>query len=92
MPVKQTGGLQPGFGRRNPSYQPVLSDSGLVKAAESGATVTITRRGREGARLVPIEPEPPKPVSELAAFRAAIVAYGIPLSGAAIEARKGTRY
>ncbi len=67
-----------------------LSD--LVKAAESGESVVITRRGREVARLVPLEPKRPKRLPDLAAFRASIEVRGKPLSDVVIEARQEARY
>ncbi|MDY0168000.1 MAG: type II toxin-antitoxin system prevent-host-death family antitoxin [Thermoguttaceae bacterium] len=64
----------------------------LVRAAESGESVTITRRGREVARLVPIEPKRAKRPPDLAAFRASIEVRGRPLSEVVIEARQEARY
>ncbi len=64
----------------------------LVKVAEGGETVIITRRGREVARLVVAEPPQPKPIPDLAAFRASIEVQGKPLSEIVLDARREARY
>ncbi len=66
--------------------------SELVKAVECGETVVITRRGREVARLMPVESKRPDRLSEIAAFRASIAVQGKPLSEVVIEARREARY
>ena len=64
----------------------------LVKVAEGGETVVITRRGREVARLVLAEPPQPKRIPDLAAFRASIEVQGKPLSEIVLDARREARY
>ncbi len=67
-----------------------LSD--LVRAAERGESVTITRRGKQVARLVPVEQEPLRPLPDLSEFRASITVKGKPLSQTVIEMRAEERY
>lgn len=54
--------------------------SALVDAAERGESVTITRRGKKVARLVPVEPEGGRGLPDLSEFRASIQVKGKPLS------------
>lgn len=53
-----------------------LSD--LLAAVEAGEEITITRRGRAVARLVPVAPPPGRDaaLARIAAFRARIAASG----------------
>lgn len=67
-----------------------LSD--LVRAAERGESVTITRRGKEVARLVPPEQKALKPLPDLTEFRASIKVKGKPLSEIVKEMRAEERY
>ena len=67
-----------------------LSD--LVRAAERGESVTITRRGKEVARLVPPEKEVRKPLPDLTEFRKSIEIKGKPLSQTVIDMRDEKRY
>jgi len=48
----------------------------LVKAAERGQSVVITRRGRKVARLVPAEAAPAKGLPDLTEFRKSIKVRG----------------
>ena len=66
--------------------------SELVRAAERGEAVTITRRGKEVARLVPAAQKPLMPLPDLSAFRASIEVKGKPLSQTVIDMRSGERY
>ena len=52
----------------------------LVDAAQHRESVTITRRGKEVARLVPIEPQGGRSLPDLSEFRASIQVRGKPLS------------
>lgn len=64
----------------------------LVKAAEQGETVIITRRGKNVARLVPERPE--KPLTrfpDLTEFRKSIKLKGKPMSQTVIEMRREER-
>ena len=66
--------------------------SELVRAAERGESVTITRRGKEVARIVPAAQKPLKPLPDLAEFRASIRVKGKPLSQTVIDMRAEERY
>jgi len=66
--------------------------SELVRAAERGESVTITRRGKEVARIVPAEQKPLKPLPDLTEFRASIEVKGKPLSEVVREMRAQERY
>ena len=66
--------------------------SELVRAAERGEAVTITRRGKEVARIVPAAQGPLKPLPDLTEFRASIKIKGKPLSQTVIDMRKEARY
>lgn len=48
----------------------------LLAAAERGGTIPITRRGREVAVIAPSRANGPRPLPDLADFRAAIAARG----------------
>ncbi len=67
-----------------------LSD--LVRAAERGESVTITRRGKEVARLVPPERDVRKPLPDLTEFRKSIEIKAKPLSQTVIDMRNEERY
>jgi len=67
--------------------------SDLVRAAEFGESVAITRRGKTVARLVP--PSPAAAIQKappLDAFRASLRPKGKPLSHIVIDARNESRY
>ena len=64
----------------------------LVRAAERGETVTITRRGKEVARIVPAGQKPLKPLPDLTEFRASIKVKGKSLSQTVIDMRNEERY
>jgi prevent-host-death family protein len=66
--------------------------SELVRAAERGESVSITRRGKEVARIVPPEPRPRKPLPDLTEFRKSIKIKGKPLSQVVSEMRDEARY
>lgn len=66
--------------------------SELVRAAERGEAVTITRRGKEVARIVPATQKPLKPLPDLSQFRASIKVKGKPLSQTVIDMRAEQRY
>ena len=68
-----------------------LSD--LVRAAEHGESVAITRRGKIVACLMPPDAEPARrKAPDLGAFRASLKGKGKPLSQVVIENRRGARY
>ena len=66
--------------------------SELVRAAERGQSVSITRRGKEVARIVPADQKPFKPLPDLSAFRASIKMKGKSLSQTVIDMRAEERY
>ena len=66
--------------------------SELVRAAERGESVSITRRGKEVARIVPAEKKPLKPLPDLTEFRASIKMKGKSLSQTLIDMRAEERY
>lgn len=67
-----------------------LSD--LVKAAERGESVTITRRGRPVAQLGPTPLQEGRTLPDLSDFRATIRAKGKPLSQTVVELRGEERF
>ena len=68
-----------------------LSD--LVRTVEHGESVTITRRGKIVARLVPPETAPShKNAPDLKSFRASLKGEGKPLSQIVIENRRRVRH
>ncbi len=67
-----------------------LSD--LVRAAERGESVTITRRGKQVARIVPAEQKPLKPLPDLSEFRASIKIKGRSLTEELLAMRREERY
>jgi prevent-host-death family protein len=64
----------------------------LVKAAERGQSIVITRRGRKVARLVPAEAAPAKGLPDLTEFRKSIKTKGRPLSQIVIAMRDEERF
>jgi len=66
--------------------------SELVRAAERGETVTITRRGKEVARIVPAGPRVLKPLPDLTEFRASIKIEGRSLTDELLAMRREERY
>ena len=64
----------------------------LVRGAEGGRSVSITRRGREVARIVPVEESRSRSLPDLSDFRASIKMKGRPLSKTVIELRAKDRY
>lgn len=65
-----------------------LSD--LVDAAERGETIVITRRGKEVARLAPVERQRPR-LPDLTAFRARIKIRGRSLTEELLAMRQEER-
>jgi len=61
--------------------------SELVRAAERGESFSITRRGREVTRIVPVQQKPLRPLPDLAEFRASIEVKGKGLSRTVIDMR-----
>lgn len=66
--------------------------SELVRAAERGQSVTITRRGKEVARIVPPPQSPLKPLPDLSEFRASIKIKGRSLTDELLALRREERY
>jgi prevent-host-death family protein len=65
----------------------------LIRAAELGESIKITRRGKTVARIVPPDAAPAiRKAPGLNAFRASIKAKGKQLSQVVIDARTGSRY
>jgi prevent-host-death family protein len=64
----------------------------LVQAAERGETVTITRRGRKVARLVPAAKKSIKGLPDLTGFRASLKVGGRSLTEELLAQRKEERY
>lgn len=64
----------------------------LVRAAERGQPVVLTRRGKKVARLEPVGKGARQPLPSLADFRASITVRGKPLSETLIAARREARY
>jgi prevent-host-death family protein len=64
----------------------------LVKAAERGQSIVITRRGRTVARRVPAEAAPAKGLPDLTEFRKSIKVKGRPLSQIVIAMRDEERF
>lgn len=66
--------------------------SELLNQAARGEAVTISRHGRDIARIVPAEPEGRPKLPNLAKFRAGITVTGSPASQDVIAARDEERY
>jgi len=66
--------------------------SALLTEAEHGEVISITRRGREVARLVPPEAPVGEGFPDLAGFRRSIKVRGGPTSRAIVRERDGARY
>ncbi len=66
--------------------------SKLLTEAENGEIISITRRGREVARLVPPEGTLREALPDLAEFRKSIKVKGGPTSSLVVEARRRARY
>lgn len=66
--------------------------SELVRAAEHGEATTITRRGKEVARIVPAEQKSLKPLPDLTEFRASIKVKGRSLTEELLAMRREERY
>ncbi|MBI5725924.1 MAG: type II toxin-antitoxin system prevent-host-death family antitoxin [Planctomycetes bacterium] len=64
----------------------------LVRAAQRGRSVAITRRGKKVARIVPAEPPEAGPLPSLAEFRASIRCRGKGLSEIVVSERRKSRY
>jgi prevent-host-death family protein len=63
----------------------------LLEEVSSGHQVSVVRRGREVARLVPPKPSGRR-LPALGSFRASIRVTGEPLSRAVVRARREGRY
>ena len=66
--------------------------SELVGAAEQGESVIITRRGRQVARLCPVEEKPLRALPDLSAFRAEISSKGKSLTDELLAQRREERH
>jgi len=66
--------------------------SDLVKAAERGESTVITKRGRQVARLEPVDTGGDAELPDLADFRSSLKVKGEPLSEAVARGRGGARY
>lgn len=66
--------------------------SELVRAAERGESITITRRGKEVARIVPAGEKPLKPLPDLTEFRASNKVKGLSLTDELLAMRREERY
>jgi prevent-host-death family protein len=66
--------------------------SKLLAEAERGEVISITRYGREVARLVPPESALSEGFPDLSKFRKSIKVKGRPTSSLVIEARRRARY
>jgi len=66
--------------------------SDLVRAAERGRTVVLTRRGKSVARIAPVGESAAGSLPDLRAFRAAIARKGRPLSRTVLALRDEERY
>jgi prevent-host-death family protein len=63
----------------------------LVRAAEHGEAVVITRRGRRVARIIPDRPEKSRAgFPDLTEFRKSIKLKGKPMSRTVMEMRRGS--
>jgi prevent-host-death family protein len=63
-----------------------------IAQVEAGEEITITRRGKMVARLVPPRMQTPPPLPDLTEFRASIKLKGEPLSETVIKERREARY
>ena len=66
--------------------------SNLVDAAQHGESVTITRRGKEVARLVPVDDVPLRGLPDLSEFRASFKVKGRSLTDELLAQRQEDRY
>jgi len=64
----------------------------LVSAAERGESVIITRRGREVARIAPLERRPLTPFPDLTEFRKSIKIKGRSMTDELLAMRREERY
>ena len=64
----------------------------LVRAAEQGESIVLTRRGREVARIEPPASAKREGLPDLTAFRATLDVRGKPLSEVVVENRERERY
>jgi len=64
----------------------------IVDAAEHGETVVITRRGRQVARICPVEKSPAGGLPDLSAFRASIKMRGRSLTDELLAQRREERH
>jgi len=66
--------------------------SHLVDAAERGESVVITRRGKNAAKLGPMENATPQRLPDLSEFRSTLGVRGRKLSRTVVAQRKAERY
>lgn len=64
----------------------------LVRAAARGKAAIITVRGKEAARIGPVEPKPVKKLPDLTEFRRSIALKGKPMSATVIKLRRKERF
>ncbi len=64
----------------------------LVRAAGRGESIVITVRGKEEARIGPIEGKSLKRLPDLTEFRKSITLKGKPMSATVIEMRRQERF
>ncbi len=64
----------------------------LVRSAELGESITLTRRGKVVARLEPPAPQEVRKLPDLSDFRASVTVKGKALSKIVIEGRERERY
>lgn len=63
----------------------------LIERAEAGEEIVICRRGKQVARLMPLERES-SGFPDLTAFRASIAVRGEPMSETVVRERRESRY
>jgi prevent-host-death family protein len=65
--------------------------STLLDRIKNGEEITIVRRGKQVARLVPVDPAP-RTLPDMRAFRDSITIKGKPLSQILLQGRNEDRY
>ena len=66
--------------------------SEIVDAAEQGESTVITRRGRQVARVEPVQAGKGRPLPDLSEFRSSIKLKGKALSKVVADRRKAAKY
>ncbi len=64
----------------------------LVRAAARGESIVITVRGKEAARIVPVQGEPGKRLPDLTEFRRSIALKGRTMSDTVLASRREERF